>query len=144
LVLFDLSGIPSGAVIDSATLTLISKNGRNDHGVEIRRLTTGWSESGATWNSPNGALAWASGAFGSADYGPTVYGTMTPVGGDTQLSVDVTALVEQWVNQGLANNGFLMLATGVDNGDAEWYSKEEGNASRHPVLVVNWTLLPGQ
>jgi hypothetical protein len=142
LVRFDLSGIPSGAIIDSATLTVVSKNGRDGHVVEVRPLTTWWSEMGATWNSPDGSTAWAGGAFGSADYDPAAYGTLVPVGGDTELSIDVTALVDRWVNQGLANHGVLMLATGADNGDAEWYSTQESNASRHPVLVVHWTLLP--
>jgi hypothetical protein len=144
LVLFDLSGVPSGAVIDAATLTLVSKNGRSNHAVEVHALTAQWSEMGATWNSPDGVQAWAGGAFGSADYDAAAYGPFVPVGGDAQVSVDVTALVDRWVNQGLANHGVLMLATGVDNGDAEWYSIQESNASRHPVLVVHWTLLPGQ
>jgi hypothetical protein len=142
LLRFDLSGIPSGAIIDSATLTVVSKNGRDNHVVEVHALTTAWSEMGATWNAPDGSEAWAAGAFGSADYDPTGYGTFVPVGGDTQVSVDVTALVERWVNQGLANHGLMLLATGADNGDAEWYSREESNASRHAVLVVHWTLLP--
>jgi hypothetical protein len=144
LLLFDLSGIPSGAIIDSATLTVMSKNGRSNHIVEVHPLTTLWSELTATWNTPDGNTAWSGGAFGSADYDPTGYGTFVPVGGDTGVSIDVTALVDRWVNQVLANHGILMLATGADNGDAEWYSIEEGNASRHPVLVVHWTLLPGQ
>jgi hypothetical protein len=143
LVRFDLSGVPSGAVIHSATLQVVSKNGRSNHSVEIVQLMTAWSEMSVTWNSPDGTHAWVGGgAFSSADYGALVYGTLIPVGGDTPLSVDVTALVDAWVNGDAVNHGFLLRATGTDTGDAEWYSREEGNAARHPVLVVDWTLLP--
>jgi hypothetical protein len=145
LLHFDLSGVPSGAVIDSATLEVMSKNGRDNHNVEIRQLTTAWSESGTTWNSPDGTYAWAGGgAFSSADYGATVYGVLTPTGGDTLLPVDVTSPIDAWVNDGIANHGFLLRAIGTDTGDAEWYSTEEGNADRHPMLIIHWTLLPDQ
>ena len=124
---------------------MTSRNSRSNHQVELRELLTAWSENGATWNSPDAVQGWASGsAFGAGDYGTAVHGTLAPVGSNARLMVDVTTLVDAWVNQGQVNHGLLLWALGSDTGDAEWYNREEGDASRHPVLVVDWTLPPSQ
>jgi len=93
----DLGGVPSGAIIHSASLKVMSKNGRSNHSVEIRGLLTGWSEMAVTGNSPDGTYPWAGGgAFGSTDYGATVYGALTPVGGDTLLRAMGFLLDPEW------------------------------------------------
>ena len=144
LVQFDLSYLPAGVRIDSAELVLTSRRSRTNHSVEVRRMLSGWATTDPTWNSPNsGSAQWAGGGFGSADYGSVVYGTLNPVGGDQPVAVNVTELVNDWVNSGVANQGFALVATGSDTGAAEWYSGNDGTATRRPQLIVHWTLPVG-
>ncbi len=152
LLQFDLSAIPPGAVISSAFLQLNVRNARAaNHVDEIRRLTSKWNEAAVTWTTRNGVNSWAAGAFTSADYAATVYntvtpsvtGTTTPCGPQGQFCRDVTALVDDWVNNGFANDGLALVSTGIDAGNAVYYSRDETIASgRRPTLIVNWTAPP--
>jgi hypothetical protein len=97
LLRFDLSAIPPGATITSATATL----GVLLHGgapVHAHRVTAPWSESSVTWSSFAGA------------YSPVVEATFPAVNTTT---ADLTALVQQWTSGAVANDGIL-LERGVD------------------------------
>lgn len=82
------------------------------------------------------------GAFGSSDY--NVVGsppTITP--GTTGIkTATVTALVQEWVNQGKANNGLVHLATGTNAADVKYASREDPDLADKPQITVNWTLPP--
>ncbi len=57
----------------------------------------------------------------------------------------MTSLVNDWVNNGVANNGIVLLSTGADNGDAKYGTRENTNAADYkPKLQVNWWLAPNQ
>jgi uncharacterized repeat protein (TIGR01451 family) len=146
LIAVDLSGLPAGAVIQSATFRLRSENNRSNHFVEIHRALTAWTEgnstagSGATWNTRNGSNGWASGAFSASDYDPTVVAIFRPAGGNKFVSVDVTSLVKQWYANPATNLGMVLLATGTDAGDATWSSSDDGTAANRPSVTIKYVL----
>ena len=144
LVHFDLSGIPANVPLKSATFSLTSRNSRSNHQINIYRMLTAWDGVNSSFGAAGNGAGWAAGSFSRADYAASSYGTFAPVGGNTRLAVDVTALVNDWLNHGAANQGILLLATGSDTGDSEWYSGNEGDPSRRPQLVVEWVLPPGR
>jgi uncharacterized repeat protein (TIGR01451 family) len=125
---FDLSAIPAGAIIDSALLTVTSRNSRSSHLANVYRVTTDWAET-ANWNVP-----WTS-AGGDFDTG-TLLGTFTP--DQTQQQIDIAALAQQWVNGTTPNYGVILDPTGTDGGDAEWASREDGTASRQPFIEISY------
>jgi hypothetical protein len=67
LLRFDLSGIPNGATVTAATLKLWHYGTNAGHGeIEVRRITSGWSEN-TTWdNQPN---------YNNERYGQTLFPT---------------------------------------------------------------------
>jgi hypothetical protein len=71
LIKFDLAGIPAGAEIISATLSLFGQGGGSDGTLNIFRILAanpGWTEGGATWNYANSAneTRWAGDAASTA------------------------------------------------------------------------------
>jgi hypothetical protein len=119
---FDLSSISTGTTINSATayFWVLSKE-RNP--VNVHRITDTWVESTATWVNTG------------ADYDPSVEGSFTPSSTGVYVSVDVTTLVQNWINGTNANYG-LMLRASVTNKQSIYSSREEAGTSQDPYLVV--------
>jgi uncharacterized repeat protein (TIGR01451 family) len=146
LIAVDLSGLPAGAVIQSATFKLRSENNRNNHFLEVHRLLTAFTEgtgvagSGATWNTRNGAASWAAGAFSASDYDPGVVAIIRPSGGNRFTSADITSLVKTWYASPATNLGMVLVATGTDAGDATWTSSDDPTATLRPSVVVKYVL----
>jgi len=109
LVKFPLTGIPAGTPIDDAQLQLYYSQTHwdwsYDVALEARRVTTGWSESSATWANMNANIAAQpagnmitvdDGDAGTSLSGTWPYstnGTLTPkaVNGDYRYNSDTTA-----------------------------------------------------
>jgi Disaggregatase related repeat len=112
LVQFDLHGIPAGARIASATLSLFHPDTLRGSGVvEVHRVTQAWLEGtgvntctgdGATWTTP-----WAT-PGGSFD--PTAAASLAKSAGDAPAwdSWDVTGLVQGWASGAYPNDGVLL------------------------------------
>jgi len=117
LVRFDLSttGLNSNTALKTSTLNLVTVTplftGRSQ---EVHRITgtTDWTETGVTWNTRNGALAWT-----------TPGGDYDPAAADTQLSGTVagaavsfnirsdsasTNIPQGWINGTIPNYGLLV------------------------------------
>ena len=121
LLRFDLSGIPSGAMVDSATLSIYLYSGDAGHTVNVHRITSAWSESGVTWNSlGNAYVASPVCSFGTASGWRTA---------------DVTALVRGWLS-GTYDNYGLLLDDPASSGSATYYASEYGTISERPKLEI--------
>ena len=114
--------IPFGATIDSAAF-FINVTTANGEEVTIHRITNYWEEMFVTWNNfINGFDTNIEGSFV-----PTIPGWS---------SVDVTSLVNSWLDSTYQNDGMLLKETSPDT--LQFYtSKEEGHG---PYLKVWWTL----
>jgi cell division septation protein DedD len=130
LVAFDVSSIPAGSTVNSATLTLCLTKVQSGRVDEARLVTGGWVETTVTWNNQ-----------------PTVSGIVT----DTItvpavlgcVSWDVAADVQAWVD-GTANNGWRISdqAEGTASGDVKYHTRESGTVAERPKLDVDYTVAP--
>ena len=148
LVMFDLSGhVPQGATIGSATLYL--RTGYNSGSYEadavIYQLLNGWSEDQADWfqGKYDVGFNWdAPGATGIGDVsGEKGRCTISEV--DQECGWDVTALVQEWVNDPGRNHGVL-VATHLVTRTVEYrfYSSEWASKPKRPRLVVTYLEVP--
>jgi hypothetical protein len=114
--------IPIGATVDSAKFYINATTALGEE-VTLHGITDNWDESTVTWNS-----------FGGA-YNATSEGSFTPsVTG--WYSVDVTSLVNSWLDSSLANNGILLKEDSA--AQMQYFSSRE--AGMAPYLIINWTI----
>jgi hypothetical protein len=113
--------IPAGSSITQADLSVMALSSTGET-VTVHRITSDWGESSVTWNS-----------FGGA-YDPAVLGSFIVTFGWN--TVDITALVQDWVDGAVPNFGVL-LRQGATPGVQYWSSEYEINYDR-PMLEIWW------
>ena len=121
--------IPFGATVTSATLSFYLLESSLETG-EVHRITSNWTEDTVTWNS-----------FFNA-YDPAVVTTFTPTNVGWS-SVDVTPLVQQWINGDVPNYGLLLRMPPPltdDRNSNRFHSSEAENPDRRPKLDVCYTV----
>lgn len=130
LVQFDISGLPSGALVDSATLSLWVKEVRDGNvNINARPATKAWNESTVTWAN-----------FGSS-YGAVVESEAFVKGVKNYWATwDVSNLAAAWISNPAANYG-VVLESPVTKPKAEvrFKSSEDGTASQRPKLTICWS-----
>lgn len=115
LVRFDLSSIPAGARITSATLSLYNyahNTSANGGTLSVHPANRPWIDSQATWNQYATGRLWAApGMQAGTDY---LTSPVTSITIDTTSGVwrdfDVTAIVQNWLDGGQSNHGFVVLS----------------------------------
>jgi hypothetical protein len=134
LVRFDLSSLPTGATIDSATLRvyLVASWDYPDYTrtCTAYRIPSDWSESTVTWdNAPSPAEA-----YGSTGVTHGVWGW---------YSFDVTDLVRAWYNGTYTNRGIMLRGPEYSGTDSSWKAFSTKEGSYQPQLVVDYTVSSG-
>ncbi|MCX6709092.1 MAG: DNRLRE domain-containing protein, partial [Candidatus Woesearchaeota archaeon] len=147
LIEFNLSGVPSGANISSATLQLYATaKGTANPVVNIYRLNRSWVEGtgagsitndGATWNKYDGVNSWnvSGGEFDSSK----VWANTTVTAINAWYSWNVKDLVQSWVNGSYQNYGMLIRTTTTSSATTSFVSSDNTNASIRPKLVINYS-----
>jgi hypothetical protein len=126
LIKFDLSSIPPGAVVSSATLSIYmestDESESGDRGYDIARVTADWSESTVTWNNqPSTAIKESTTTITANTTG---YKDFT-----------VTQMVTDWLNGTYSNYGAKIY--NPSTGQAPHFNFiSSGGASNQPKLVV--------
>lgn len=129
--MFDLSSIPANAVITNATLYIYTSDSNAGVTISLYRVTTPWSETMATWNTP-----WTN---PGGDFDNLVsYGTFIPSTNNCMVTLNLTSLVAQWINGTYPNDGILLRAEGVNHA-FRFVSKEETvNLNYRPRLNITF------
>lgn len=110
--------IPAGSVVDAATLRLECDNAGVV--VEVYAIDEEWDEATLDWN--------ARPTLGA------VQGSFTPDVG--VIEIDLTNLVQAWVDEGTAFGVSLVQATGTNGSD--YWSSEAAAAEQRPRLSVTY------
>jgi hypothetical protein len=161
LVHFDISSIPSNAVVTSATLKF---NVEQPHGgaftLGAHKLAAAWGEGSSIGQGTGGGQAgtattndatWTSRFFGSSDNWSAPGGDFTASASATIsnnanpfefTSAQIAADVQSWITSSSSNNGWLIKSTvETTNGNVlKLSSKETGSASTKPTLSVTYTI----
>ena len=151
LVNFDLSGLPAGKAVQSATLTLyslLSEGYGNNSGVamSVYRVTRSWTETQVSWNSAAAGQPWTNGggdAVGSTGVqlsNPYASSTAAPNANDIAVTWDVSTLVSQWYNGTFTNYGLLLVSASPN--DLLFRSREYSGGALAPRLDVTFTPEP--
>ena len=140
LLKWDLSGLPAGSTLQSATLTIHVTN-TSGNTYEIYELKRSWTESQSTWKKAASGSSWQiAGALGSLDHGTTVLGTVTASATGTRnvvLYPAGLAVVQGWIDNPASNFGVILQDYANANKDPlEFSSKEATVAADRPQLQV--------
>jgi hypothetical protein len=140
LLKWDVSAVPAGSIVNSATIELNVTN-TSSGTYEVYSLQRAWDELSATWQQYAAGQNWATaGASNTADRSSTVLGSVAPSNMGTYvitLNAAGVAAVQAWVNNPAANHGVLIQDYGISSG-ADFLSSETPNATQRPKLVINY------
>jgi hypothetical protein len=141
LLRFDLSSIPAGSTVTSASLSINVTNRTSGAGYDLYALSRAWTPSQATWNSATTGTAWgAGGARSTSDRSATSIGTLTPTTtGTTTVTLNAAGLAQlnAWIADPSKNYGFI-VDTPSDPDGLIFDSSKAPTASSRPKLSVNY------
>nr|MBC7244124.1 DNRLRE domain-containing protein [Chloroflexota bacterium] len=146
LLKFNLSGIPQGAIIKQALLTLYLGNTlSNSLEVSLYPLLVPWVDTEATWNQAAQGVPWAVPGAGAADidYNPTPAAVAAGVRASGPYVFNVKTTVQNWLTGTLPNEGLLISGPRGGGSGSEHYrfaSSEASDASRRPELRIIYAL----
>lgn len=144
LLRFDLSGIPNGASIAEASLTLcITSISVQERDAWVRRITQeDWTEAGATWNKYDGTSNWSTGG-GDFTVDDEVAWVL-PVGTGPLVITGLKALATAAIQEPNQHMHMILIrdVEAVDNDFVVANSSDTINPSQRPKLIVSYELPP--
>ena len=140
LMKWDVSKIPTNAVVQSAKLTL-NVTDPSASSYELYQLKRNWSEASATWNNASTGTPWeVAGAKGATDRGSTVLGSITAsTTGEKVITLNAAgvAAVQAWINNPSSNFGLVLQDyTGTDG--MAFQSSESTTVTARPKLEITY------
>lgn len=139
LMRFDLSGVPTNKTISKAVLNVYVDERTNSGELtgQVYQVKRAWDEGTATWNMATASTTWAAaGCNGSSDRATTASATYQFNAQDTFFSVDVTALVQEWISDPSNNQGLIIKGEGSVSVAYLLTSRDAGNTLKHAHLDV--------
>jgi len=140
LLNFDLSSIPAGSIIQSATLSFYSDPnitsgiGSNQslsgsNSCVLQKVTAAWSPTSVTWNTQP-----ATTTTNRVWIPPSVSST-------ENISVDITSMLQDMVSNPASNFGMmLMLENEINYRSRNYASTDHSNTAIRPKLVITYVL----
>ena len=145
LLWFDLTELPEGADVLSATLGLYAWYA--DRGdplqVEVYGVLRPWTDVEATWNGPRMGESWnAPGCRGAGtDRTASAVSSGTMLGINRWHGLDVTGLVRSWTQSLADNHGLLLAPSAATTFDTYYFRSADWRAiAERPRLVITYTL----
>lgn len=139
---FDLSTLPSAAVISAATFSLFAVTDRsaNDRTYRVFRQKRAWVEAQATWDEYSTGNAWqTAGGFGANDCEQTDIGNRIFVAAETVnqfKDISLTPVTKTALDLG---NGWLVKADTESSDAYHFSSSDNATALNRPKLVIDYT-----
>ena len=131
---WDLSQVPAGATVTSASVTLNVTN-PTAQAYGAYELKRSWSEGQLSWNQAATGSPWAAaGAKGTADRGSKI-ADLTPTTIAPYTFTIPASVVQGWLSAPSSNNGILLAHTTNDDGFV--FNTREGVTP--PKLTVNYS-----
>ena len=124
---WDVSSIPAGATVTSASI-YFRVNNRTNNVYNLWSMLASWSEGSATWNNTQPKTN--RGSF-IGSFSATSTGNYT-----INLNSTGISLVQSWID-GASNNGITMESGGTRNG-VQVRSSEYSTQSRRPTLIITY------
>ncbi len=158
LIQFDVSSIPGGATLSSATMSLycVSEAGGTDETVNAHRALVEWfegnqndgvpagGENASVWNyrNYNGSVAWgAAGGQSGTDYTASATDSTTITAASAWYDWDVLADASAWYAGTATNYGLFCIGSLADGTQRKRFASSDytTDASLRPKLVVVYT-----
>ena len=135
---FDLSAVPTGATILSATFEMYYFYTRTSstESLRLHRALRDWTETGATWRTYDGVTNWTT-QGGDYDAAIVASATLTATV-NVWKSWNVTPLVQGWVSGAYPNQGMLLESPPASgNRERHFYSSDYvTNPALRPKLTI--------
>ena len=164
LLRFDVSSIPSNAVIESATLTFAVTRtpsvGGEPSTFSVHRFLSPWNEGAGTGNTGTpaslGETTWVSQFHGSApwlqpgasaglNYVATPSGGVDISGVATYAIENLQADVQAWITNSTGNHGWIMISSDeATDATARRIASREDGFNPHPALLVQYSEPPAE
>ena len=145
LLRFDLSSLPSGAVVTSATVQvrMTAASDPSAHTHLLHRLTRAWTEISADWDQ-TGTEFWEN---AGGDFEPAADASRSMTSPATYLfnsSAGLVNTVQLWATNPATNFGWVLRSAAEDGGrNARRFATSENTTpADRPQLVVGYTLPP--
>ncbi len=144
LLEFDLSDVTETANIVNANLTLyLSSAGTGTNPISVYRINNSWIEGtgdsqntydGVTWTNRSGTESWD---IPGGDFDSRVWAIRNLTTAGTYYTLDITQLVQNWVNGTYENYGIILYG---ENGHGQWHfpSSDNINATIRPQLNITY------
>ncbi len=143
LLKFDTqNGVPEGANVTSAKLTITVQGGGSDTSrlIAVYQTTQSWNENEVTWNDRRTSIPWYT---PGSDLGTKLGSQAVSNVPGTKVTFDITPLVQQAVSGALGTSRYTRVAlVDIDPVDDQsrriYYTPNDPTASNRPVLTVTY------
>lgn len=137
LLAFDLSSIPSGSTVVSASLNLYFFAATSSSAISINahRVLADWDELQATWRQRLTGTNWTS---AGGDYDPAVLASQSVTNTFGWVTWDVTSVVQAWVSGAATNQGLILEAPSGAASEVKQFHSAECACVFEPSLQVNF------
>jgi len=137
---FDVSSIPIGSVINSATISFWAYGFSGTPTASCYRVLTSWDEMQATFQARLTGVNWGlAGLQPDVDYVSTALGSAPINTAGQWVSIDITSAVQGWVNTAFNNYGVMYRLTAAGRVNCTMRESDNSPNRRRPMLVVNYT-----
>ncbi len=139
---FDLADIPIGSRILDARLelNLISATNGNTLTVQVQKVNRSWTETGLTWRQASDGVSWKNGGAAAIpeDRGAKTYSQLTINQNTRNFTLDVTKLVQEWIETGVANHGLILHGESWGQVQYNIASREWKDVNLRPRLIITY------
>ena len=148
VIAFDLSSIPSSALVHEAIMELYFIGERGGSGepksLSVHILTEAWIEGAGAGdingqNVPGVDWLWLA-AFPPKFSGEVIDERIIGATADVWYSLDITSVVRDWVRRELPNHGVIILEDNPsgEDGTKQFRTSEYSEASKRPKLAIRY------